>query len=558
MGFLQTPARRYFLAFLGMLFIFIPCAFLTYPSFDNTDGCEHTAAARELTYSFTKPHNPLLNLPGNTSPRFVPSVLLMAIVQKIFSPGLFTLVGFSSIASFLLLGVGIYLFSKEYFHDERQPLYTFLCILFLWGKGWDESNSYMFSSLIPFAYYPSVISFTLIPLSLFFLLRYLHEGKRRHSSVFVALSSLILLNHPVTGLLYFFVTLVLMIMEGYGQKKNLFFFTLTFLIAFGLTALWPYYPFFKSLFFVASGKAKQFWDYGSTHAYLYSNLLKRVGPAFLGVIPLLYFGLKRQYPFIVYGFLSCLLFYALGYFLDISLGERFVFFCLFFSQLAFSRLLKILIEERTIFKNALVVNLAATLFLCTLGAGTVNQLVMMGKVYLPQLAGLNGGVYLKKYRNPMEKYIVLQNYLHRGDTVLADVFTSWPRPCITGVKVVSLYHNSPLIPENAERLSDTVTFFRSPNERTRIVEKYHVSHVLLNKKLFPPSRVEDQAPQFFIPYPDERFLHEMTSLGDTIINDEHFLLVKVNTIRKENHNLSANIQLSEISEKVENRIPSAN
>jgi hypothetical protein len=167
MGFLQTPGRKYFLAFLGILVIFTPCAFLIYPSFDNTDGCEHAAAARELTYSFTKPQNPLLDLPGHTSPRFVPSVIMMAMVQKIFSPGLFTLIGFSSLASFLLLGVGIYLFSKEYFQDEKQPLYTLFCVLFLWGKGWEESNSYMFSSLISFAYYPSVVSFALMPLSLF-------------------------------------------------------------------------------------------------------------------------------------------------------------------------------------------------------------------------------------------------------------------------------------------------------------------------------------------------------------------------------------------------------
>jgi hypothetical protein len=519
MSFLQTPGRRYFLAFLGILIIFIPCAFLTYPSFNNSDGCEHAAAVRELTYSFTKPHNPLLDLPGNTSPRFVPSVFVMTIVQKIFSPGLFTLIGISSIASFLLLGIGIYLFSKEYFHDNRQPLYSLLCILFLWGTGWEESNSYMFSSLIPFAYYPSVVSFALMPLSLFFLLRYLHGGKRRHASVFIALSGFILLNHPVTGFLYFFVTLILITTEGYGQKNTLFLFTITFLIALGFTAIWPYYPFFKSLFYIASGKAKQFWDYGATHAYLYSDLLRRVGPAFLGIIPLVYFGLKRQYPFIVFGFLSCLLFYALGYFLNISLGERFVFFCLFFSQLAFSRILKILREERAAFKNTRAANLLAILFLCALVGGMGNQLFMTGKIYLPLL--------LKSSPHPMEKYLILQKHLRRGDTVLADVFTSWPLPCITGAKVVSLYHNSPLVPENFERLHDTRRFFTTPRERQRIIEKYHLTHVVIHKNLCPPGTEEEQADQFFIPYPDEKLLQGISSLGVTMLNNEHFLLVRV-------------------------------
>jgi hypothetical protein len=519
MGFLQTPGRKYIFAFLLISFIFIPCALLTYPFFDTTDGCEHAAAVKELTYSLAHPQNPLLDLPGNTSPRFVPSVIIMAIAQKMFSVELFTLLAVSSIVSFFLLGWGIYLFSREYFHDEKQPLYTLFCVLFLWGTGWNESNSYMFSSLISFAYYPSVISFALIPLSLFSLLRYLRGRNAVYGSAYVLLSSFIVLNHPVTGLIYFFVSLLLLVTEGYGKKKALALFTISILVAFGLTALWPYYPFFKSLLFVASGKAKQFWDYGITHAYLYSDLFKRIGPAFLGIIPLVYFGMRKEYLFLILGFLSCLLFYALGYLLDISLGERFVFFCLFFIQLAFSRFLKILREERNVLKKGMMVNLAMLLFISALVAGTANQFLMAGETYLPPL--------VKKSSHPMEQYSVLKHHLHRGDIVLADVFTSWPLPCITGVKVVSLYHNSPLIPENAERLHDTVTFFRSPNERKRIVEKYHITHVLINRKLLPPWTVENQAPQFFIPYPDKNLSHDLSALGDVILNDENFLIVRV-------------------------------
>jgi hypothetical protein len=221
----------------------------------------------------------------------------------------------------------------------------------------------------------------------------------------------------------------------------------------------------------------------------------------------------------VLGFFSCLLFYAIGYFFDINLCERFIFFCLFFSQLAFSRFFKMSIEERASFKNPLVATITTIFFLCALAGGIGNQLFMTRKIYLPLL--------LKKSPHPMEKYFVLQKYLHRGDTVLADVFTSWPLPCITDVKVISLYHNSPLIPENAERVADTVNFFQSPEERTRIVKKYHISHVLLNKKLFPPGRVEDQVPQFFIPYPDEHLISTIASLGITVLNNENFFLVKV-------------------------------
>ncbi|MCX5886607.1 MAG: hypothetical protein NT096_11985 [Proteobacteria bacterium] len=62
------------------------------------------------------------------------------------------------------------------------------------------------------------------------------------------------------------------------------------------------------------------------------------------------------------------------------------------------------------------------------------------------------------------------------------------------------------------------------------MKKYHVSHALINMRLFPPSKVEDQAPQFFIPYPDEKLIHDLSSLGDTILNNGNFFIVKVGNL----------------------------
>jgi hypothetical protein len=111
--------------------------------------------------------------------------------------------------------------------------------------------------------------------------------------------------------------------------------------------------------------------------------------------------------------------------------------------------------------------MVSLLFSISLGVGIGSQLSMIGKTYLPQFAGWKHGIYFKKYPNPMQKYIALKNYLQRGDIVLSDVFTSWVLPCITDVKVISLFHNSPLILQNFERLHDTMTFFTSPNDRAK-------------------------------------------------------------------------------------------
>jgi hypothetical protein len=521
----QNAKTRYGVSFLIVVFFFIPCALLVYPWFDYMDGCEHAAAVRELTYSFSNPQNPYLNLPGNTSPRYVPSILLMAGVQKVFNLELFTLLGFSSVVSFIVLGVGVYLFTREYFEDTHQPLYSLLCLLFLWGKGWDGANAYMFSALVVNAYYPSIVSFIASFFALYALLKYLKQHALIYYGIFLFLSILIFLNHPVTGLLFFIMAFLIIVAEGYACVKTFALFLAAPFTAAIVAGIWPYYPFFNGALFVVSGKAKQFWDYKLTHEFLYSDLFQRIGLALLGIPALVYFLLKRQYPFIVFGFLLSIICYGMSYVFKLSLGERFIFLCVLFCQLAFSRWIKLLTDKQKSLRKSRLATAGLTVCIIALIGGTVGQLYMVGSVYLPEFIKWQPRIGIKDYRTPMHKYIELKQYIGRGNTVLSDVCTSWVMPCITNTKVISLFKNSPLLIQNLERLEDTRTFFSTPDKRKIIIEKYTVSHVLLNKKLFPPER--SYTDQVFIPNPDEKLRNELSSLGTVLLDNENFLLVRV-------------------------------
>ena len=93
---------------------------------------------------------------------------------------------------------------------------------------------------------------------------------------------------------------------------------------------------------------------------------------------------------------------------------------------------------------------------------------------------------VERCSHPKGKYAFLATYLKPGDVVLSDTFTSWVIPAMSGAKVVSLFHDNPLVPDNAARMNDTRSFFSpgtSQSERMAIVKRYGATHILIHKGL---------------------------------------------------------------------------
>jgi len=516
-----------------LISLVIVLAYLGLPWFAWSDGVEHAAAVKELSNNFLNPQNPLLSLEGSTSPRFVPSIMIMAMFMKITHIEIYNIIRIFTIIFFIFFSYCVWDFSCNYFNDKGQGIYSLLAVLFLWGKGWDGANAYMFSVLIWNAYYPSVVSFSLSLLGYGFLLKFLRKNLKRYVLAYLAITCLVFLNHPLTGTFYFLTTFLLLFSEKKVNIKSLFIFLSSIMISALVALLWPYYSHAALALKMIGKSMNNFWDYKFTWNYLYSEQLSRSGPALLGIPVLIYYLKKRQHLFLVYGFLACAVIYGSSYLLTQHLGERYIFFMVFFLQIAFSRYLKekdILSYKSFKTLSSPFIRKGFTTMVVILGilCGVMGQAYLVSTQYLPHFTSPKARLHLPGYVNPLSQYKFLKRYLRKGDVVFSDIATSWVIPFITEAKVVSLFHNNPLIPDSYQRIKDTEVFFEpktSTHLRQALLKKYNSSHLLINRNIEFADQLRVQG--VYLPSFDSLLLKDMISLGRKLYQDEKHILIEL-------------------------------
>ncbi|MBU1936469.1 hypothetical protein KKG05_03655, partial [bacterium] len=109
------------------------------------DIWETAAAIRAVSDNVLSPSNPLLELPGNTSPRFTPFTVFWGIMMKLTGLGLFTIIGIAGVVNYVLFVTGLDCFTRKQFRDNTLPTYVLLTMLIVWGKGFSEVNAYQFT-----------------------------------------------------------------------------------------------------------------------------------------------------------------------------------------------------------------------------------------------------------------------------------------------------------------------------------------------------------------------------------------------------------------------------
>ena len=122
-------------------------------------------------------------------------------------------------------------------------------------------------------------------------------------------------------------------------------------------------------------------------------------------------------------------------------------------------------------------------------------------------------------------------HLKPAAIVLTDTFTSWVIPAMTGAKVVSLFHDNPLVSDNAARMSDTRSFFSpgtSQSERMEIVKRYGATHILIHKGL----EKYEYAPLLqewgiFVPVFSPDLMGSLASLGTIVFRDDAYILARL-------------------------------
>ena len=473
-----------FIIFLTV--VSIPFALIDYNHFPYSDGAEHGAAVRALAKNLIHPGDPMLHAVSGASARYVPSIFIMALFMKVSGLDVLVVLKIFEIVGLAFFIISAALFSNEYFNDRRQAPWSIACLLFLWGVGWNGANAYMFSAILYTAYYPSVVSFFLAFLALYFQLRFLSSERRAFLVGAVLSGAICFVNHPLTGA-FFFICSGLLYLEREGlNKKALFCYTLSIITALCLTVLWPYYNFFASLMTVASGEMQKTIDYSLTQQYLYSKPLLRSGAALAGIPIALYYLMKRQYLLLWGGSLLFGLLYLYGFYGTISLAERCIFFMLCLLQITASRLYRQLSSPNIGTPQRRINRIIFCFLNLLLAGGIITQAVLTAKEFVFPSFSFAAGAAFPRYVNPNAMQHELKKYLHDGDVVLSEIYSSWFVPVYTGAKIVALFHTAPHVKDNIQRIADVQAFYdvTTPNSvRNEILKKYSVTHVFFNFKI---------------------------------------------------------------------------
>lgn len=479
--------RSFFISAALIIAVYAALAMLDQPNFPYDDGAEHGAVVREMAKNLVSPGEPMLSTYEGKSPRYVPSVLIMALCVRLFNLDIIFALKLFSIIFFILFIAALALFVREYFEDSRQMVWSVFCILFLWGIGWTGANAYMFSAIIATAYYPSLVSFSLALLALYLQLRFIATGKKVFLFYTCAACAFSFVNHPLTGMFFLVCSGLLYIEKRAYIKKPLLYFGLSLVSLALLMTLWPYYDFLSNFTRIASGEMGDIADdYKITREYLYSRPLLRIGPALAGIPLIILFMKKKKYFFVVWGFVICSSLYALGFFLNISLAERFVFFAVFFMQISFS------IACRTWYAGSMKsVRLGQRRNLAVLGCAVLMcSMIFQARItfvdVLRPCFTADASFPFVRYISPNALQRNLKKYFKEGDVVLSDMYSSWSIPVYTGAKIIALYHTPPHISDNIKRISDVMEFYNPLLEeyrRKEIIKKYRVDKIFLNFKI---------------------------------------------------------------------------
>ena len=210
---------------------------------------------------------------------------------------------------------------------------------------------------------------------------------------------------------------------------------------------------------VASGEMQKTMDYSLTRQYLYSTPLLRSGAALAGIPIAIYYLMQRRYVLLWGGSLLFGLLYLYGFYGTISLAERCIFFALCLLQITASRLCREL-SGTNIWTAQRRINKIIFCFLTLLLAGgIVTQSVLTVKEFVYPSFSFAAGSPFPRYVNPNAMQHELKKYLHDGDVVLSDIYSSWSVPVYTGAKIVALCHTSPHMTDNLTRKGDVEKFY---------------------------------------------------------------------------------------------------
>lgn len=476
----NTPERAARLPLAGSytilcLILLAPAVFFVVvrPWGPTADFWETAAAVRAVAQDFLHPGNPLLDLPGNTSPRFTPYTLLWGAVMKL-GLDIFATMALAGLANFALFVTGLFRFLRGEFRSQTLPAYVLIVMLVVWGTGYGQANAYQLRMFLEGLPYVGFFTFGVCFHGLAYLRRHLAAKRRNDLLWYALLMAVAFVTHPITALFGFTAALAMLAAER--DWRQLILLQAVPLAALAAALAWPYFDYWTVL---TRGSSESWFD-----APLFRNQVESLGPVLIGLPIASYFALNRRHLMVVYGFVFCAAIYLFSFALHILIGSRFLLFATFFLHLAIALyLFEHAVHRRRstqawLHGHGYLLIIVFMLFAPGLWYRAHEMAKHVKRFYSPPLN-------FHAYQSPTRDYFFLRDYLHEHDVVMADDTTGFVVPTITGAKIVSQQKGNPLITaEITLRRQAEQAFFSdslTTRQRAAIARHYHVTHILVDE-----------------------------------------------------------------------------
>lgn len=470
----------------------------------SADYWEHSATLHALIVSPFHPRHPHLDISAG-SPRFGPQFLLVALIARALHWDAIEAMSLVATLNTLLFLTGIRVFFGTYFRHRIAPLYGLLVMFGAWWLGFYFSNVYALPVFFSVSSYPSTTALGLTLLGFALVVRLLRGDIARRTLALILLglwAAAVFIIHPLTAVMSISGGLLLAGVQPNVTWRARFEVAGVIVVGWALSHFWPYF----SPWVVMRGghgddvgwageSVKQAADLHlkpRLHKfYRPEPLLNTLGLGILTIVALPWFLLRRRRWFVALGALSMGVPFVANAFVELPLGHRFVLLAVVYLHIGVVQL----------FLSVTPGSLDAFGFVRRRWVGVVCSvcvaailLVFFGHSVQVARAQQSGARFRRPESNLIRNMRGVAEAAGPGAVVLANPLLSWPLPTF-GPKVLPLFHKDPLVADAVQR-DIAVKRFLSPRlkdeERTEILARYHVSHVLLDRERGPVVRFLDK------------------------------------------------------------------
>jgi hypothetical protein len=456
---------------------------------------KHVAAVHGLYEDFRQPMHEGMPVDGKYTEVYNPLIVAAAVGGKLFQLSAYGALQWVSVLNVIFYAYAVFTYFKTTSilpNSSLPPIFFVVFSLFLRNSTWTWASETSFNTLTLTQAYPAFLGWSLGLFIFAFVERLFTTGQRRNAVMVALLSCILILTHLITATWVLGIVGVRGIFELFrdgkrgstDKKRTIISLAVSVFVGCGLAVLWPYGNLLDLRNYIRSREGSPFGSAPfSTMMWLYILAIPSLALVFVSPRP----------RFLLIGFLATLGAFCAFRIFHIDYGDRYVFFMAFFPQVLVAEIAS--------------VGVTSTLYRKTLSSGKLRIDVprpLTPLFFLIAISGLIASFYAPPFRTarangtfpgPLElqrrpnaedafyaNYAALRPYLNKQNVVLlANTIEGYALAATTGARSVVVIFGF-YVPDYTVRARDVKQFLStgvSLIQRRAILERYHVSHILL-------------------------------------------------------------------------------